>query len=444
MASFLQNIGGLFGWGGGREGRSAGTVTYEEAETSGLTFEEWLNQRTSSSSGMAVNSDTSRSLTAIYSAQGLISETIAALPLDLKVKGSNGWITLEGAKHPMAKLLEGEPNEYMSWFTFWQTLIWNALDDGNGYAYIERDSNMRPIAMTPLHKGECQPYYQRTGIGKGEHYLYYYVFGRQVEKYNIFHIKCVGSNGVIGKSPITQCRDAVGLGLAQQDFSGQYYKNGISAQVALEHPTSLMGANGQSVLERLRTQWAETYSGKKNRYKPLILEEGMKVKELNLKPSDLQFIESRKFQIDEIARIYRVPLPLLQSLDKATLNNMEQLRQQFRSDCIQPWTTQIEAEMKRKLLAIYEKSDYKYDFDEKKVLQSDTKSLGEFYRAVFGTGAIDPNDIRREIGLNEKEHGNYNMGYVQMQQVPVEHITEIDRNGKGGQVQGDSPADSSK
>ena len=370
----------------------------------------------SSSAGEQVTGTSSWRFSAVYRSIALITETLAALPLGLYETKENGN-KFQAKSHKVNYIYESDPNQFQTWFDLKAMLVSQALTYGNGYSYIRRDTYGNILSFEPLTNGECVPYYQRTGKA---HFLYYYVFGKIVEPRDIIHIKCIGSDGVIGRSPIEIAREAIGAGLAQQKFTGSMYENGLNLQGTLEHPATL-SAPAQ---ERLRTQMNK-FKGSKNASDTLLLEEGLKYSPISLSPIDAQFIESKKFTIEEIARFYGVPLHKIGSLDRATNNNIEHQDLEFYKNCISPWEERIEQEFNRKVLLPRERGRFKHQFDNSTLLRTDTKARMEWINGMFSKGAITPNEIRVMEGLNAIENPKMDETYLQLAQSTV---TDLDKN----------------
>lgn len=393
-----------------------------EERDSGLSYQDyvttggWLNSTGSdNSSGEYVAGYSSWRVPAVYRSITLISETIAMLPLNLLETKDNGN-KFPAKKHPTYKIYVSEPNQFQTWFDLKLHLVSQALTYGNGYAYIRRDNYGNPLSYEHLSNGECIPYYIKTGK---LHYLYYYVFGEMVEARDIIHIKCIGSDGVIGKNPIEIARDTIGAGVAQQKFTGSMYKNGLNVQGVLEHPNRL----SKEAQERLKTQM-QKYKGAGNANSTLVLEEDMKYKSISINPIDAQFIETRKFTIEDISRMFGVPLHKLNELSKATNNNIEHQDLEFYKNCISPWEERIEQEFDRKILLPREKGKYKHEFDNSKLLRTDVKSRMEWVNGMFTKGSLTPNELRVMEGLNAIDNPKMDETYMQLAMSTVDLLDQ--------------------
>lgn len=392
-----------------------------EERDSGLSYSEWatgggwLNGDGGNSSGESVSGYSSWRLPAVYRSIALISETIAMLPLNLLEVKDNGN-KFPAKSHVAYKIYKSEPNQFQTWFDLKLHLVSQALTYGNGYAYIRRDNYGKVVSFEHLSNGECVPYYIKTGK---IHYLYYYVFGEMVEARDIIHIKCMGSDGVIGRNPIEIARDTIGAGLAQQSFTGAMYKNGLNLQGALEHPATL----GDKAQERLKRQM-DAFRGSRNSSGTIVLEEGLKYSPISIKPIDAQFIESRKFTIEDISRMYGVPLHKLNELSKASFNNIEHQDLEFYKNCISPWEERIEQEFDRKVLLSKEKGLFKHEFDNSKLLRTDTKARMEWNKGLFNMGGLTPNELRVLEGLNAIDNPKMDETYMQLAMSTVDLLDQ--------------------
>lgn len=274
---------------------------------SGLSYQEYVATGGWDNVSSSVGGNNSWRIPAVYRSIALISETIATLPFNLLELKDNGN-KFPAKNHHAYKIYKSEPNRFQTWFDLKLHLVSQALTYGNGYAYIRRDRYGKVLSFEHLSNGECVPYYIKTG---NKHALYYYVFAEMVEASDIIHIKCMGSDGVIGRNPIEIARDTINAGISQQEFTRSLYDKGLNLQGALKHPSTL----STDAQRRLKYQM-DTFRGSRNSSGTILLEEGLEYQAISIKPIDAQFIESRKFTIEDISRMYGVPLHKLNELSK--------------------------------------------------------------------------------------------------------------------------------
>jgi HK97 family phage portal protein len=401
LGNFAENFGNLFA-----ENRSTSSIRYN-----GNNIDNW-DELTGTSSytnaGITISPANADCFTAVYSAKKIISESIANLPLRL-MKRKDGRTT-EATDHNLYEMLMKEPNDFMTWFTFKETLVNNALTWGNGFARIFRNGAGQPIQLQILENFECTPYYLKQPSGET---LYYYVFGQLVEKRDMIHITCIGSNGIIGKSPISIASESIALGIQAQNTMSKFYKGNLKSKAVF----STQGELSDPAYDRLNQSIKDSMRGDKDFF---LLENGNSVTTLTMSPQDAETLATRKFQVEEVARMYRVPLHKLQSLDRSTNNNIEQQSDDFKVDCLLPWSEKIEQEFKRKLLLNRDKPNHWFNLDIDYVLRADSVSRSVVYMNRFKTGSITGNMIREREGENRIDNPMCDLPFVGSGDMPLD------------------------
>ena len=362
----------------------------------------------STNAGISVSPSNADSFSAVYAAKKIISESIANLPLRLMVKDAGR--TTEAINHSLFSILVSEPNPYMTWYNFKESLVNNALTWGNGYARIFRNGSGVPVQLQLLENNECTPYYLKQ---EGNEQLYYWVFGRLVEKRDIIHITCIGNNGIIGKSPISIARESIALGIQAQNTMSKFYKGNLKSKAVFSTQDTLT----DEAYNRLNQSIKDSMSSDKDFF---LLENGNNVTTLTMSPQDAETLATRKFQVEEIARMFRIPLHKMQSLDRSTNNNIEQQSDDFKVDCLLPWSEKIEQELKRKLLIGKDKANHWFNLDIDYVLRADSVSRSVVYANRFRTGSITPNQIREREGENRSDNEMCDMEFVGSGDMPLD------------------------
>jgi len=265
----------------------------------------------STTSGKTVNERTAMQTTAVYSCVRILAETIASLPLQLYEYTDTG--KEKSTNHPLYNLLHNEPNHEMTSFVFRETLMSHLLLWGNAYAQIIRDGRGQIVALYPLlpdkmtvdrtSSGEIFYQYQKD---KGEVFL---------RKQEVLHIPGLGFDGLVGYSPIAMAKNAIGMAIATEEYGASFFSNGANPGGVLEHPGVVKDP------KRVRESWNAVYQGSSNAHQVAVLEEGMKFQSIGIPPEQAQFLETRKFQINEIARIFRIPPHMVGDLEKSTDRN---------------------------------------------------------------------------------------------------------------------------
>jgi len=354
----------------------------------------------STTSGKTVNERTAMQTTAVYACVRILAETIASLPLHTYKYTETG--KEKAIEHPIYNLLADEPNSEMTSFVFRETLMSHLLLWGNAYAQIIRDGRGNVIALYPLlpnkmkvdraSNGEIYYIYSRYSDenpnieGYGEVYL---------QNHEVLHIPGLGFDGLVGYSPIAMAKNAVGMSIACEEYGASFFANGANPGGVLEHPGVVKDP------ARVRDSWNSVYQGTSNAHKVAVLEEGMKFQSIGIPPEQAQFLETRKFQINEIARLFRIPPHMVGDLEKSSFSNIEQQSLEFVKYTLDPWVIRWEQAMKKALLLPSEKKDYFIKFNVDGLLRGDYQSRMNGYSIGRQNGWLSSNDIRELENLNK-------------------------------------------
>ena len=350
--------------------------------------------------GQSVNERSAMQMSAVYACVRILSEAIAALPLHFYRYNDTGGKE-KALDHPLYPLLHDEPNPEMTAFSFRETLMTHLLLWGNGYAQIIRNGRGEVVALYPLMP-------DRMAVDRDARGRIYYEYTRSDSDVNtlgkkssvlllpedVFHIPGLGFDGLVGYSPIAMAKQAVGLGLACDEYGASFYQNGAQPGGVLEHPGVVKNP------QRVRDSWNAIYQGAKNAHKVAILEEGMSYKPISINPQEAQFLETRKFQIDEIARIFRVPPHMVGDLDKSSFSKIEQQSLEFVKYTLSPWIARWEQAIHRALLLPDEKPRYFARFNVEGLLRGDYQSRMNGYAVARQNGWMSANDIRELENLD--------------------------------------------
>ena len=358
--------------------------------TSGSSYSFFMG---SSSSGKRVNERTSMQMTAVYSCVRILSEAVASLPLNVYRYNESGGKE-KAIGHSLYRLLHDEPNPEMSSFIFRETLMTHLLLWGNAYAQIIRNGKGEIIALYPLMP-------ERMTVDRDENGHLYYKYTKVSEDAptmeggtvylmpsDVLHIPGLGFDGLVGYSPIAMAKNAIGLAIAAEEYGSKFYANGAAPSGVLEHPGTLKDPG------KLRDSWNATFGGSANSHRVAVLEEGMKYSPISISPNEAQFLETRKFQINEIARIFRVPPHMVGDLEKSSFSNIEQQSLEFVKYTLDPWVIRWEQALFRALLSDEEKKDYFFKFNVEGLLRGDYASRMTGYATARQNGWMSANDIR--------------------------------------------------
>ncbi|MDD6967108.1 MAG: phage portal protein [Firmicutes bacterium] len=346
-----------------------------------------------SASGKQVNERTSMQMTAVYSCVRILSEAVASLPLNVYRYTDTGGKE-KAFDHPLYRLLHDEPNPEMSSFIFRETLMTHLLLWGNAYAQIIRNGKGEVIALYPLMP-------DRMTVDRDENGRLYYKYRKSnddaptmesgvviLAPSDVLHVPGLGFDGLVGYSPIAMAKSAIGLAIAAEEYGSKFYANGAAPSGVLEHPGTLKDP------ARVRDSWNSTFGGSSNSHKVAVLEEGMKYTPISISPNEAQFLETRKFQINEIARIFRVPPHMVGDLEKSSFSNIEQQSLEFVKYTLDPWVIRWEQALYRTLLSEEEKKTYFFKFNVEGLLRGDYQSRMQGYATARQNGWMSANDIR--------------------------------------------------
>jgi HK97 family phage portal protein len=331
-----------------------------------------------STAGKTVTERSAMQMTAVYSCVRILAEAVAGLPLHFYRYKDDGSKE-KALDSNLYRLLHDEPNPEMSSFVFRETLMTHLLLWGNAYAQIIRNGKGEIIALYPLMANKMT-------VDRDDEGHLYYSYSRSTEEANakenstvvlspreVLHIPGLGFDGLVGYSPIAMAKNAIGLAMATEEYGAKFFANGAAPSGVLEHPGTIKDP------ARLRENWNSTFGGSINSGKVAVLEEGMKYTPISISPEQAQFLETRKFQINEIARIFRVPPHMLADLEKSSFSNIEQQSLEFVKYTLDPWVIRWEQSLYRSLLTVDEKKKYFFKFNLEGLFRGDYASRMSCY-----------------------------------------------------------------
>lgn len=356
-------------------------------------------------SGKYVTERSAMQMTAVYCCVRILSEAVASLPLQFYRYTDDGGKE-KAVEHPLYFLLHDEPNPEMTSFIFRETLMTHLLLWGNAYSQIIRNGKGEVVALYPLMP-------DRMKEDRDEHGRLYYEYtvydsddvdgrkgtnkvGRTVrlQPHDVLHIPGLGFDGLVGYSPIAMAKNAIGLAIATEEYGSKFFANGAAPSGVLEHPGTIKDPS------KVRESWQATFGGSGNANKIAVLEEGMKYTPISISPEQAQFLETRKFQIDEIARIFRVPPHMIGDLEKSSFNNIEQQSLEFVKYTLDPWVIRWEQSLQKALLLPQEKREYFVKLNVDGLLRGDYQSRMTGYSVGRQNGWLSANDIREMEDMN--------------------------------------------
>ena len=357
-----------------------------------------------------VSPQTALTFSAVWAAMRLLSESISTLPVGVFRRENNGD-NIEVVSD-LSFLVKYQPNSYQNKITFYEKVIMDMLSDGNSYVQIVRNRNGRVLELLPLNYGDVETY---TLDNK----LYYTdeKSGQTHDSENILHFKMItGPDGITGLSPIEQCRKAIGWGMDVQEYSSTFFKNGGKLSGILESDRAL----SEQAIDRLRNSFNKNYGTLSGSNQTAVLEEGLKYKSISVTPDQAQFLASRQFSVEEVARIFGLPPHLLRDLSKSSFNNIEMQSQEFVSYSLMPYISKIELEMSLKLFRRNAIGREYIKFNVNALLRGNVKDRADYYKTAITNGWMSINEVRQKEDLNKIDSGDEN--YLQMNMTTINKI----------------------
>lgn len=353
-----------------------------------------LGGGTITTSGVDVDNDKALTYSAFWCAVNIIAGAVGYLPLKTYEK-----ITPRGRRvvdeHAVYGLLHDAPNEWMHALTFKETLTSHALSWGNGYAEIERNEGGGAVALWPL-----LPHRTRPKITADFQKIYEIDSPEGSKRYlpdaNVLHIHGLGFDGLKGYNVIDYAHQGVGLGLATEKYGATFFGNNSNPGGVLESARLL----SDKAYERMKKTWNDLHHGLDNAHRMAILEEGMTWKSIGVPPEHAQFLESRKFQVSEIARWFQIPPHYLGDLDRATFNNIEHQGLEFVMYTLARWLKRWEMECNRKLFSTAQRRIYYTEFLVDALLRGATLDRYNAYHQAINDGWMSRNEIRDRENMN--------------------------------------------
>lgn len=344
-------------------------------------------------SGKAVTPENSIQVAGVWCSVKIIAETEASLPFQVFERMGDGSLR-PANEHPLYSLLHDEPNPEMSAMDFRMAQTSQLALWGNCYARIARNGAGQVIALWPL----ASKFMQVKRDNSGE-LVYKYRSGQDEQIYSasdILHVRTLSFDGVNGISPIAQLANPVGLAMALEEFAGRFFGNGAIPAIALQHP----GRLGPEATRNIRDSWKKLYGGSQHSHEVAVTEEGMTVQAIGIDPQKSQSVESRKFQVQEIARLYRIPPHMLADLERSSFSNIEQQSLEFVVYTLMPWLELWEQAVNRTLFSPADKQKYFCEHNVAGLLRGDIDSRYSAYSVGRQWGWLSVNDVRRLENMN--------------------------------------------
>jgi HK97 family phage portal protein len=357
----------------------------------------WLIGETpvpASTSGVNVTPNSAMRFSAVLACVRILAESVASLPLHVYERLEGGG-KRRANELPEYRILHDSPNDLMTSFIFRETLMSHACRWGNAFGYLEQDGAGRTLGILPLAPDRTQAH-----MLDGRKVITTTIAGKPVTlpHSRVLHVFLLSADGINGVTPLQYIKQAVGLGMGAEESGARLFGNGFRMGGFLKHPKTL----SDNARKHLKESFIGEHAGLSNSHKLALLEEGLDFVAGTVNPDDAQYLETRKFQITEIARAYRVPPHMLADLEKATFSNIEQQGMEFVVHTLRPWLVRWEQEINAKM---FPRGDYFAEFNVDGLLRGDATARSNFYRAMWGMGVLNPDEIREMENMNPQPGG---------------------------------------
>jgi len=355
----------------------------------------------STSTGIAVSPDSALRASAVYACIKVISETAAQLPLIMYRRGKNNTKT-PATDHPLYNLIGLKPNGYQTSFHFREMLTAHTGLRGDAIAFINRVGRGEIKELIPIHPDRVAIQFDDTTMQRTYSIAMPGGQKRTFDQFQIFHLMGMTLNGWQGVTPITYARESIALSQATEKFGGKLFANGAKMSGILTYPGRFKDKDSKVKVGR----GFDAEASGENAHNTIVLEDGMKWQQVSMSSEDSQFLETRGFQIPEIARFFRMPLHKIQDMSASTNNNIEQQALEFLTDCMMPWFRRWTDTLAVQLLTPQEQQEYFFRFDIDDLLKADMVSRFTAYSQGITARILSPNECREKEDMNPYEGGD--------------------------------------
>lgn len=340
--------------------------------------------------GVHVSPHLAENLSTVFACVQAIAETVGMLPVRLYRKAPSG-ARMEDSAHALAQLFGGDPNPWQTAAEFIEMMTAHCLLRGNAYAEIARTSAGAPIALTPYHPDHVSIVRVRT-TGRYAYDVSLPEGGtRRILPDDMLHLKDRSDDGIVGKSRLARTRETFGVAIASERYAGSTFRNGAAMSGILSHPEHL----GEEATRNLRDSFRETYSGADKAGAVAVLEEGLKWQQISVSPDDAQMLETRRFSVEQLARIFRVPGPIIGDFQGGNYSSISEVGRWFYTQTIQPWLNKWERTIEHALLSTAGRQTYEVEFDVDELLRGDMLTRFQAYRIAREIGIYNANELRK-------------------------------------------------
>jgi HK97 family phage portal protein len=383
-----NNLGRAFGFGGNSKAVNLSAPTATSGAFGGM-----------SGSGVTIDQSVALTNSVFFAAVKVLSEDVAKLPLRVMRDRKDGGRDVY-AKHPLQKVFQ-RPNRWQTPFEFIEFTVFSLVVRGNSYAVILRDSNGKPVELIPLNPGNVTLLTDVDGdiwyqIGRSNQHEQAILRDEPltIPARDMLHIRGLSRDALTGMSILEQARESLGLAIATDRHGARLFAGGARPSGVLK----TAGKLSADATARLKASWDAAHGGVMNFGKTVVLEDGLEYQTIAMTSQDAEWLASRKFAVEEIARFFRIPPHMLQSMERSTFNNIEHQQRSYYDQTLMSWLERIESAINTKFNLLDE--GCQAEFDTRRLLRADIKSRYEAYAIARQWGWKSANDVLREEGEN--------------------------------------------
>lgn len=347
--------------------------------------------------GITLSPHGAENISAVFASVQCIAETVATLPL-VVYRRTGDRVRSPDPSHPVARLFASGPNETQTTPEFIETMLGICLLRGNSYAEIVRDQRGQPVALLPFAADTVSIVQFANTRRVAYDTAPSWRAPRRLLAEEVLHLRDRSDDGIVGKSRLQRARETFATAAATERFAASMFRNGAALSGVLSHPEQI----GEEAAKRLRKSFEEIYRGAENAGRVCVLEEGLKWQQISVSPEDAQMLDSRRFSVEQIARLFRIPPPILGDLSHGTFSNVEALQRQFYSHTLMPWLTKLERLIERTLFSEADRATHEVEFDCDLLLRGDMLQRYQCYRIAREIGLASANELRAWEHLNPR------------------------------------------
>jgi len=366
----------------------------------------WAALQSLSPGGVATNARLAENLSAVLACVEAVAGNIAALPVYVFRRTDEGR-ELDRA-HPVMRLIRNGPNRHQTWSDFAQWLVASTLLRGNGLAEIVTDERGAVVELAPvpwehvsvqlLPSGRLgYDISEITAIGGGTGRV------RRLLDDEVLHLRDRSDDGLVGRSRLQRAASVVDQAVSLQNFAGSMWRNGINPSGVIEHPAHFKDDEDR---KRFRDAFEQAYGGSNNAARAIVLEFGMQWKQLSVSPEDAELLASRRFTVEELARLYQVPPPIIGDLSHGTFTNAETMLRLFAMFTLAGWIKKIESEFARSVFSAASRATHELEIDFSGFLRGDPEVRWASHEIAVKNRILTPNEVRLKEGWNAREGGD--------------------------------------